>query len=73
MLLFFKVANKFVKIVDIDSARLNLPNELAIPIGANHRDMCKYSAVNSQRYRPVWEALHEMAESAVKNGQGMSR
>ncbi|KAJ5203914.1 uncharacterized protein N7498_004793 [Penicillium cinerascens] len=56
-------------IVDIDSARLNLPNESAIPIGANHRDMCKYSAINSQRYRPVWEALQGMVESAVKHGQ----
>jgi hypothetical protein len=62
-----------MKIVDEDSARLNLPNEVAIPISANHRDMCKFSSVNSQRYRPVWEYMQDLAERAVKDGQGMSR
>jgi hypothetical protein len=73
MLYLWWVVNTSIKIVDIDSARLNLPNERAIPISANHRDMCKFSSANSQRYRPVWEAMQELVERAVKDGQGMSR
>ncbi|KAH0536549.1 hypothetical protein FGG08_006579 [Glutinoglossum americanum] len=50
-------------IVDRESARLGLPNELAVGIaGANHRTMCKYSSAASQKYLPVRRALESMVD-----------
>lgn len=44
---------------------MNLPNEKAVPIEADHRTMCKFSSEDSEKYRPVWEAIFELAESAI--------
>lgn len=51
------------QIVDKDSAILKLSNEIAMPIqGSNHRDICKFSSIESQRYQPVRTALKGMIE-----------
>jgi len=48
-----------LQIVDKDSATIGVDNELAIPIqGANHRNICKFESLESQKYRPVHNALH---------------
>ncbi|KAK2599136.1 hypothetical protein QQS21_005397 [Conoideocrella luteorostrata] len=52
------------QVVDQESARLNLPNEICIPISGNHVTMCKFS--NSQaglrKFRSVSNHLKNMAE-----------
>jgi hypothetical protein len=54
------------QIVDKYSARLGLPNEIAVGIpGANHKTMCRFKDVESQKYLPVWKALKKLADSAV--------
>jgi hypothetical protein len=51
-----------ILVVDKDSARLNLPNEVAVGIaGADHRTVCKFEDIKSQKYRPVWNAMKAMA------------
>jgi hypothetical protein len=55
-----------LQIVSRDSARLGLKNELAVGIAdANHITVCKFDHANSQKYRPVWKAIKELADSAV--------
>jgi hypothetical protein len=44
-------------VVDEDSAVLGLPNELVIPVSADHRSMCRFSTAESQKYRPVEDAI----------------
>jgi len=59
--------------VDKDSARLNLPNEIAVGIaGANHRTICKFGDAKSQKYLLVIRALETMVGSGVSNIVGMS-
>ncbi|KIX03635.1 uncharacterized protein Z518_07188 [Rhinocladiella mackenziei CBS 650.93] len=56
-----KITNQLV--VDKDSASLGLTNELAVPIsGADHRNICKFDRQDSQKYRPVANALAAMSE-----------
>ncbi|KAK2613542.1 hypothetical protein N8I77_000449 [Diaporthe amygdali] len=51
-----------VLVVDKDSARLGLPNEIAVGLAdSNHRTICKFEQAKSQRYRPVLNALKLMA------------
>ncbi|MCJ1472951.1 hypothetical protein MMC13_001600, partial [Lambiella insularis] len=53
-------------IVDKDSASLNLPNEIAVGIArANHRTMCKFGDADSQKYRPVRNAIADMVAITV--------
>ena len=52
--------------MDRDSACLNLPNELAIGIaGADHRSICKFANIESQKYEPVRLALDKLIADAV--------
>lgn len=44
-------------VVDKDSARLALPNEIPVAVSANHRDICKFSDADSPKYRPIWKAI----------------
>jgi hypothetical protein len=54
------------QIVDKDSAVLNLPNEIAIGVAqSNHRMMCKFDHQDSQKYKPVWQAVRVLAEGAL--------
>ena len=49
-----------ILVVDKDSARLNLQNEICVGISANHRDICKFSDPESEIYRPVWKAIQSL-------------
>ncbi|RDW56552.1 hypothetical protein BP6252_14102 [Coleophoma cylindrospora] len=49
-------------IVDKDSARLGLPNEIPVGVaGADHRNICKFDDFNGQKYKPIWNATEELA------------
>ncbi|KAI9795942.1 MAG: hypothetical protein M1833_006590 [Piccolia ochrophora] len=55
-----------VLIVDEESARLNLPKEVAVGVASsNHINMCKFNNVDSQRYEPVWKAVRKLAQEAI--------
>lgn len=55
-----------MKIVDKDSARLNLPNEIAVGVaGADHKSICKFSRVESQKYSPIWKAIKKLVDSVL--------
>ena len=59
--------------MDKDSARLNLPNEIAVGIaGANHRTICKFADAKSQKYLLVMRALETMVGSGISNVVGIS-
>lgn len=50
-----------LQIVDRDSATLGVQNELAVQIpGADHRNICKFAAADSQKYKIVHNALQQM-------------
>lgn len=52
--------------MDKDSAKLGLPNEIALGIaGSNHRTMCKFESAQSEKYSPVWIAIVTLAQSAL--------
>ncbi|KUJ15344.1 uncharacterized protein LY89DRAFT_783508 [Mollisia scopiformis] len=51
-----KIGNQLI--VDRDSASFRINNEVAVPIqGADHRNICKFGSSDSQKYRPVYNAL----------------
>lgn len=50
------------KIVEPFSAILELPNERAIPINADHRQIAKVSPRHEQRYKPVWATIQQLIE-----------
>jgi hypothetical protein len=53
--------------VDKDSAVLNLPNEVAVGVAqANHRTICKFERVDSQKYIPVWRAARALCQDALR-------
>ncbi|KAH8647072.1 hypothetical protein BGZ60DRAFT_570501 [Tricladium varicosporioides] len=54
-------------IVDRDSATLGLPNERIVPIMADHREMCRFSNPESQKYRPVEQAILDMLSASFGN------
>ncbi|KAK3320269.1 ankyrin repeat-containing domain protein [Cercophora scortea] len=58
----------FTMIVEPFSAILGLPNERAVPINANHREIARVSPRKEQRYLPVWAAVKEMAEVRTQFG-----
>ena len=60
--------------MDKDSARLGLPNEIAVGvIAADHRTICKFSDKDSQRYRPIWKAIQVLCAKAEEGtASGMS-
>ena len=47
-------------IVDKDSAILNLPNEIAIPMEADHRSMCKFLTSSSEAYKTLYDCISEL-------------
>ena len=49
------------KIVDKDSARLGIANELAVGVAhADHRTICKFNNKDSIRYKPVWQTIQAL-------------
>jgi hypothetical protein len=54
--------------VDRGSALLNITNEIPTGIaGANHKTVCKFNDIESNKYSPVWRALKGMMDSAIIN------
>ncbi|KAH7161817.1 hypothetical protein EDB81DRAFT_610202, partial [Dactylonectria macrodidyma] len=51
-------------IVEEDSAVIGLPNEIPIPIEADHRSMCKFSNMRNEKYQMVLDCIVEMVENA---------
>ena len=52
--------------MDKDSARLKLPNEIAVPVdNADHRSICKFDSAESQKYLPVWRAIKKIVDSTL--------
>jgi hypothetical protein len=52
--------------VDKDSACLGLPNEIAVGVaGANHKSICKFGDINSQKYKQIWIAIKRLTDSAL--------
>lgn len=43
--------------VEEESARLDLPNELAIASTSNHSNICKFPSANDQRYKNAIDAI----------------
>lgn len=55
------------QIVDKDSACLGVGTEVAVGVAsADHRDMCKFEDVNSQKYSPVKDAIGELVECGIQ-------
>lgn len=52
--------------VDKESACLNLPNEILIPLERNHKTMCKFSNGDSKAYGYVWKELKRMVGNATE-------
>jgi ankyrin repeat protein len=55
-------------VVEEDSAVIGLPNEIPIPIEADHRSMCKFSNMKSEKYQMVLDCIIEMIEDALDHG-----
>jgi hypothetical protein len=57
------------KIVDKGSARLRLPNELAVGVAdSNHKEVCKFDSASSQKYLPVWYSIRGIVQGVLKGG-----
>ena len=51
--------------MDRHSARLNLPNEIAVGVDADHMSVCKFDRAESQKYSPVWRAIKSIVDSTL--------
>jgi hypothetical protein len=64
-----------LQVVERDSAVLGLPTEQIIPIAANHREMVRFTSINSEKFDSVKFALREAKEGrpmdsrSIKNGE----
>lgn len=55
-----------VQIVDQDAARLDLPNEECVGLpGANHITLCKFHAINIEKYALVLGAILNISDYIV--------
>ncbi|KAK4144482.1 uncharacterized protein C8A04DRAFT_11422, partial [Dichotomopilus funicola] len=60
-----KTGNSLV--VDQESARLNVPNEVAVGVAdSDHWTICKFDSKGCQRYGPVWKAVAKMAQGVLQ-------
>ena len=50
-----------------DSAVLGLPNELAIPVAADHRALCRFSSSDSQLYMPIERAIQRLCHCILRD------
>jgi hypothetical protein len=60
------LANLLDQVVDMDSAILRAPNEVAIGQNANHSDITKFADVFDMNYRPVLLRLLQLGENISK-------
>ncbi|KFY97583.1 hypothetical protein V500_01999 [Pseudogymnoascus sp. VKM F-4518 (FW-2643)] len=59
-----KIGNQLI--VTRESASLNLPNELALAVPqADHRSLCRFSDIESQKYAPVRRAIRNLVDSSL--------
>ncbi|TRX91012.1 hypothetical protein FHL15_007994 [Xylaria flabelliformis] len=56
-------------VVEEDSAIMGLPNEIPIPIEADHRSMCRFSSMQSEKYQMIVDCIKEMVEDALDQTQ----
>jgi hypothetical protein len=52
--------------VERDSAVLGIINEQSIPIAADHRDMVRFSHIESEKFESVRFALKELLEGGPR-------
>ena len=65
LIIFSIYERKFISpfkslVVDKESAILNIPNETAIPIEADHQSMCRFLTANSDQYMSIFDTLSEL-------------
>jgi hypothetical protein len=65
--------NECFKVVEPFSAILDLPNERALPISADHRSMVRFSVLEEEKFRPVWNAITELIRAPESTISGRSR
>lgn len=58
-----------MKIVTPESAVMNLDNELVIPMGADHRSLCKFGNATDPRYELVKHAIEELVAHVLNAGR----
>lgn len=58
-------------VVERDSAILGLPTEQIIPIAANHREMVRFTSIQSEKFDPVNYALREAREGRPMDFRGI--
>ncbi|OCL11199.1 hypothetical protein AOQ84DRAFT_437835 [Glonium stellatum] len=56
-------------VVDEHSAVMQHPNEVPIPIEADHRSMCRFSTNTSEKYQLVLDCLRELVEDSMEEKQ----
>ncbi|KXH54055.1 ankyrin repeat protein [Colletotrichum salicis] len=54
-------------VVEHSSAILGLDSEIVIPIESDHREMCRFSDINEERFQPIKSRLDTLARSAKKS------
>ena len=50
-----------------DSAILGLPNEIAIPVAADHRALCRFSSSDNQLYVPIERAIQRLCHDILRD------
>jgi hypothetical protein len=55
-----------LQVVERESAVLGIINEQSIPIAADHREMVRFSHIESQKFESVHFALKELIEGSPK-------
>ena len=48
---------------------MHLPNEVPVPIEANHRNICRFSTSSSENYQTVFGCLKELVDDAMQIDQ----
>lgn len=52
--------------VDRSSAALLIPNEVVVPIEADHRSMCRFLNEKSENYQLLLDCLKELVDDALE-------
>lgn len=45
---------------------MHLPNEIPIPVEADHQSMCRFANEKSEKYQLVYDCLQEMVDEALE-------
>jgi hypothetical protein len=48
---------------------LRLPNEVALPMEADHQTLCKFLTNSNERYTMVLDLLKELVENALETSE----